>query len=267
MHESLNKPRPSRSWAPAPSASPPPRTCWNAAWSRSCSRPAPQVGHAVRQWGHVQLFSPWEYNIDKAAERLLAAAGWNSPAPDQYPTGGELVEQLSRAAGHAHAAQDHIRTSSLVTSVGRAGFDKMKTNGPRLRALRNPLPERQGPGAAQGRRGDRRLRHLASRPTRPAPTACRPSASARPQDRIAYGMPDVLGRDRGALCRPDRRRARRRPLRHRHADRPRAARRTKRRRPRSSGCCAATIPTRRSAAAPTTSSPPAASWARPSPRW
>ncbi len=30
------------------------------------------VGHAVRQWSHVQLFSPWEYNIDRAAARLLA---------------------------------------------------------------------------------------------------------------------------------------------------------------------------------------------------
>ena len=25
--------------------------------------------------------------------------------------------------------KDHIRTSSMVTSVGRAGFDKMKSNG------------------------------------------------------------------------------------------------------------------------------------------
>src|SRR5205814_6605085 len=49
------------------------------------------VGHSVRQWGHVQLFSPWEYNIDRAAARLLSKSGWNSPAPDQYPTGAELV--------------------------------------------------------------------------------------------------------------------------------------------------------------------------------
>jgi len=51
------------------------------------------VGHAMRQWGHVQLFSPWEYNVDKAATRLLAMTGWNSPPPDQYPTGAEMVER------------------------------------------------------------------------------------------------------------------------------------------------------------------------------
>ncbi|EGG35489.1 conserved domain protein [Paenibacillus sp. HGF5] len=29
------------------------------------------IGQNILQWGHVRLFSPWQYNIDKAAERLL----------------------------------------------------------------------------------------------------------------------------------------------------------------------------------------------------
>jgi 2-polyprenyl-6-methoxyphenol hydroxylase-like FAD-dependent oxidoreductase len=29
----------------------------------------------VRDWGHVRLFSPWRYNIDKAARVLLERAG------------------------------------------------------------------------------------------------------------------------------------------------------------------------------------------------
>src|SRR5699024_2723510 len=29
------------------------------------------VGAAIAQWGHTRLFSPWEYNIDDAARRLL----------------------------------------------------------------------------------------------------------------------------------------------------------------------------------------------------
>src|ERR1044072_1090946 len=57
------------------------------------------VAHAVRQWGHVQLFSPWEYNIDRAAERLLQPTGWDSPDPQQYPTGAELVEGYVEAPG------------------------------------------------------------------------------------------------------------------------------------------------------------------------
>ena len=48
----------------------------------------PEVGHAVRQWAHVKLFSPWEYAIDTAAARLLEPTGWNSPDPHAYPTSG-----------------------------------------------------------------------------------------------------------------------------------------------------------------------------------
>ena len=33
------------------------------------------VGHSMRQWGHVRVFSPWRYNVDRAARRLLESAG------------------------------------------------------------------------------------------------------------------------------------------------------------------------------------------------
>jgi len=50
------------------------------------------AGAAVRQWGHVKIFSPWEYNIDKAAARLLEPIGWNPPNPHAYATGAVLIE-------------------------------------------------------------------------------------------------------------------------------------------------------------------------------
>src|SRR5664279_5728594 len=87
------------------------------------------VGHSVRQWGHVQLFSPWEYNIDRAAARLLAPSGWNSPEPDAYPTGTELVERYLEPLATRTALASHIRTSSRVTDISRVGFDKLKTQG------------------------------------------------------------------------------------------------------------------------------------------
>ena len=34
------------------------------------------VAASVREWAHVQLFSPWSYNIDPAARRLLESNGW-----------------------------------------------------------------------------------------------------------------------------------------------------------------------------------------------
>src|SRR3954465_14775260 len=89
----------------------------------------PEIGHAVRQWAHVRMFSPWEYNIDKAAGRLLRDVGWNAPAPDHYPTGGELVDQYLEPLATRTRLKDRIRTNSRVTAVARAGFDKMKSNG------------------------------------------------------------------------------------------------------------------------------------------
>ena len=89
----------------------------------------PEIGHAMRQWAHVRLFSPWGYNVDSAAKRLLAATGWNSPDPQHYPTGGELVERYLEPLATRTPLKDHIQTSSRVTSISRVGFDKVKTKG------------------------------------------------------------------------------------------------------------------------------------------
>lgn len=75
-----------------------------------------EVGHAVRQWSHVRMFSPWSCNVDKAAERLLQEQGWNVPDPGHYPTGSELVEHYleplatrTRLGPCAHAGSRHLR--------------------------------------------------------------------------------------------------------------------------------------------------------------
>src|SRR3990167_8015158 len=67
----------------------------------------PTVGHAVRQWSHVRMFSPWEYNPDQAAARLLSQAGWNRPQPDHYPTGAELAEQYLEPLATRTPLKDH----------------------------------------------------------------------------------------------------------------------------------------------------------------
>ncbi|MHC2281763.1 cation diffusion facilitator CzcD-associated flavoprotein CzcO [Bradyrhizobium diazoefficiens] len=89
----------------------------------------PEAGHAIRQWQHVQLFSPWEYNIDKAAARLLAPTGWNSPDPQSYPTGGELLDRYLAPLATRTPLREAIRTSSRVSAISRVGFDKARTRG------------------------------------------------------------------------------------------------------------------------------------------
>ena len=66
-----------------------------------------EIGHAVRQWGHVRMFSPWEYNIDRAAARLLEATGWNSPDPHHYPTGDEFVTHYLEPLAARTVLKDH----------------------------------------------------------------------------------------------------------------------------------------------------------------
>src|SRR5688572_7326652 len=51
----------------------------------------PAVGHGLRAWSHVRVFSPWSYNIDEAARALLESTDWRAPDPAALPTGGELV--------------------------------------------------------------------------------------------------------------------------------------------------------------------------------
>lgn len=86
-----------------------------------------RVGAAVQCWGHTQLFSPWQYNIDAAAERLLTAAGWVPPNREALPTGAELVEQYLEPLAATAALAPRIRTDTQVLAVSRAGMDKTRT--------------------------------------------------------------------------------------------------------------------------------------------
>src|SRR4029453_10389775 len=52
----------------------------------------PAAGAAIEQWRHIRLFSPWRFNIDAAAVRLLEQSGWESPRPTALPHGGGLID-------------------------------------------------------------------------------------------------------------------------------------------------------------------------------
>jgi thioredoxin reductase len=154
-----------------------------------------EIGHAVRQWGHVQLFSPWEYNIDRAAERLLATTGWNSPEPDQYPTGAELLERYLEPLATKTVLATHIRTSSRVTDISRVGFDKLRTKGREAAPFEIRYQNGQGPKIV---RADAVIDASGTwRSPNPAgANGLNAIGEKHAADKIAYGMPDVLGKDR-----------------------------------------------------------------------
>jgi hypothetical protein len=154
-----------------------------------------RAGHAVRQWGHVQLFSPWEYNIDRAAARLLAPTGWNSPDPAQYPTGAELLERYLEPLATKTALAPHIHTSSRITDISRAGFDKLKTKGRETAPFEIRYRNGQGPEVV---RADAVIDASGTwfSPNPAGANGLKAIGERQAADRIAYGMPDVLGKDR-----------------------------------------------------------------------
>jgi thioredoxin reductase len=153
------------------------------------------IGHSVRQWGHVQLFSPWQYNIDRAAARLLAATGWNSPEPDRYPTGTELLELYLEPLGTKTVLATHIHTSSRVTDISRVGFDKLKTGGRQAAPFEIRYQNGQGPKMV---RADAVIDASGTwhSPNPAGANGLQAIGEKQAADKIAYGMPDVLGNDR-----------------------------------------------------------------------
>lgn len=159
-----------------------------------------RVGASVRAWGHVRMFSPWKYNIDGAARKLLREARW-TPPPDEegFPTGDELVDSYLEPLAHLPAIAAGLRLKTRVVAVSRLGADKMKTV---ARAARPFVVRVQGPG------GDERLLAAAvidASGTYQSPnplgadgvTALGERAVAH---RIAYGIPDVLGKARATYA-------------------------------------------------------------------
>lgn len=154
-----------------------------------------QIGAAIRNWSHVQLFSPWEFNVDRAAARLLSQAGWNSPAPARYPTGGEFVEAYLEPLATRTALKAHIRTASQVTGISRVGFDKVKTRGRAEAAFE--IHYRNGRGGSS-LMADAVIDASGtwSTPNPAGANGLRAIGEAEASSRISYGMPDVRGAGR-----------------------------------------------------------------------
>ena len=145
------------------------------------------------------MFSPWEYNVDKAAARLLAPTGWNSPDPQVYPTGAELLERYIEPLATKTALRDVIRTSSRVTAVGRAGFDKAKTKGRETAPFEIRYQNGKGPETL---RADAVIDASGTWGS-PNPAGAGGLTAIGEREaaaRISYGMPDVLGKERARFA-------------------------------------------------------------------
>ena len=85
------------------------------------------AGATISEWGHVDLFSPWNHLIDGASERLLATSGWATPPAKRIPNGRELVHDYLLPL--ADLLAPHIRYDTRVVAVSRLGLDRTRTDG------------------------------------------------------------------------------------------------------------------------------------------
>ena len=155
----------------------------------------PAVGASVREWGHVRVFSPWEHNVDPVAAELLADAGWSAPEGDGYPTGAELVERYLEPLAAVPAIASALHVGARVVGVARYGLDKLKDAG-REDAPFELVVEQDG---VERRVLARAVIDASGTWTRPNPLGSGglPAAGERAlAERISYGIPDVLDRDR-----------------------------------------------------------------------
>jgi thioredoxin reductase len=87
----------------------------------------PHAGAAVREWGHVRLFSPWSELVSPAAARLLESTGWHRPDGSRYPLGAEWASEYLDPV--AAVLGDRIRFDTRVTGVARRGRDRVVDSG------------------------------------------------------------------------------------------------------------------------------------------
>src|ERR1700722_3773973 len=155
----------------------------------------PAVGCNLRDWGHVRVFTPWRYCVDTAATALLDRRGWRMPDADAFPTGGDLVSAYLEPLSATPELTAVIETNARVTAISRHGLDKVVS---REREAR-PFVLIVNVGAS--------IRHdLARAVVDASGTWATPNplgASGLPAvgeaelaDRIAYGIPDIVDRDR-----------------------------------------------------------------------
>lgn len=153
------------------------------------------VGENLAGYSHVRLFSPWRFNVDRAAARLLEAEGWMAPRSEALPTAGEVVRDYLVPLSRSARLAKHVRTEARVIAISRASHDKVKTAG------RESAPfilqvEEKGRVTEYSARAVLDASGTWNQPN-PIGGHGLPAIGERENaPRITHGMPDILGAER-----------------------------------------------------------------------
>lgn len=157
------------------------------------------VAGNVREWDHVRLFSPWQFNMDEAAKALLRENGWQEPPADVLPTGRELINAYLEPLARIPKIAAALQTKTRVQAISRRGIDKVVSRNRENHAFALTVANGAGP------RVDFARAIIDASGTWQTPNPL--GASGNPAtgeaafaDRIAYGIPGVLGKDRATYA-------------------------------------------------------------------
>jgi hypothetical protein len=154
-----------------------------------------QVGANIRQWGHVRVFTPWRYCVDDATSGLLKRHGWQMPNADSFPTGAEIISSFLEPLAAVPELASKIQTREKVVSISRWGTDKVVSK------ERSERPFMLVVETERGMRRDKARAVIDASGTWATPNPLGSGGVAAEGElehapKIAYGIPDVLGRDR-----------------------------------------------------------------------
>lgn len=154
-----------------------------------------EVATNLRDWGHVRVFTPWRYCVDRTAVRLLERSGWTMPDPEAFPTADELIAHYLEPLARLPELSTSIETNANVVGISRWGADKV------LSKDRQARPFMLVVKTADGIRRDSARAVVDASGTWQTPNplgggGITAEGEAEYADKIAYGIPDILGRDR-----------------------------------------------------------------------
>lgn len=158
------------------------------------------AGASVSDWGHVRLFSPWAYNVDPAGRALLEKTGWQAPDEATYPTGSDLVSAYLAPLSQTPELAPVIEYGARIKAIGRRGVDKVVSRDRELRPFQLTVVDSDG---RVRRELARAVIDASGTWTSPNPLGAGGVAAEGEEalaDRIAYSIPDVLGRDRATYA-------------------------------------------------------------------
>jgi thioredoxin reductase len=155
----------------------------------------PSIGANLLEWGHVRLFTPWRYCVDAVANAILERQGWRLPAKDAFPTAADLVSRYLQPLASAPELASVIETDARVTTISRLGLDKVVSPGREVRPFVLSVASHSGVRRELARAViDASGTWMTPNPLGAGGVPAIGEAEFAAQ--IAYGIPQVLGRDR-----------------------------------------------------------------------